>query len=95
MREKTDLKGMYLSLSSFKENIQKFKLHHNFLPACKTTFDKIACKTTFINVEKRSFSKTIVFRFLKVQNEWVVFKNYRFFFENETIVFITIVFKND
>jgi len=26
-------------------------------------------------------------RFLKVQNEWVVFKNNCFFFENETIVF--------
>ena len=28
---------------------------------------------------KRSFSKTIVIRFLKVQNEWVVLKNDRFF----------------
>ena len=29
--------------------------------------------------KKRLFSKTIVIRFLKVQNEWVVFKNDRFF----------------
>ena len=32
------------------------------------------------------FIKTIVIRFLKVQNEWVVFKN-DCFSENETIVF--------
>ena len=29
----------------------------------------------------------IAIRFLKVQNEWVVFKNDRFFPKNETIVF--------
>ena len=38
-------------------------------------------------VTKRSFSKLIVIHFLKLQNEWVVFKNNRFFSENETIVF--------
>ena len=40
-------------------------------------------------LQKLSFSKTIVNRFLKVQNEWVVFKNDLFFrkrndlFEND------------
>ena len=29
----------------------------------------------------------IAIRFLKIQNEWVVFKNDRFFSENEMIVF--------
>ena len=37
-----DHKGYrFLPLSSFKENIKKFQLPHNFFPACKTTFNKV------------------------------------------------------
>ena len=38
-------------------------------------------------LKKRSFSVMVVIYFLKVQNEWVVFKNGSFFSKNETIVF--------
>ena len=43
-------------------------------------------KNNSIKNGRKLFSETIVIRFLKVQNEWVVFKNDRFFSENETIV---------
>ena len=54
----------FLPLSSFKENIQKFQLPHNFLPACKMTFDKVACKTTFIIYYQWQFfsSKNVIFK---------------------------------
>ena len=47
----------------------------------KRSFFKNNCIKTVANrfYKKRSFSKTIVIPFLKVQNEWVVFKNDSFF----------------
>ena len=50
-------------------------------------------KRSQIVLIKRSFSKTIAIRFLKVENDWVVYKNDRFF-ENETKnERLTIVYK--
>ena len=69
---------MYLGMDRFH-----FFLNDRFI--MKTTTKKRKTKRSFIKngrllfLKKRSFTKTIVIRFLKVQNEWVVFKNDRFF----------------
>jgi len=63
-------------------------------------------KRSKICFKKWSFSKRIVFRFLKVRNEWVVFKNDHFFRKRNNRFWkrlkneakkdcLTIVFKND
>ena len=44
-----------------------------------------------IVLKKQSFSKTIVIRFLKVQNDWVVFKNDSFFQKRLTTLQITTI----
>ena len=75
-----------------KKNIRSFSFPTTLYLSVRQPFDLIKCKTTFIfvfiNVEKlffkgqwckkRSFSKTIVIRFLHVQNQWVAFNNDRF-----------------
>jgi len=51
-------------------------------------------KRSQIVFKKRLFSKTIAKRFLKVQNEWVVFKNDRYFPKKKRSFFKTIKKRN-